>query len=585
MKKVLLILPLITALASALTLPPGGTDLCDPAAFGGFDPAVKSVQVWRIEVPETFKDGNYKARVSSVLAKDGFAATDFVLAVIKARVVGAVRGNLTAKIQQNFPPHKAACEQISFDIISEWAEYPLLFRPEMALEKGKGAILIFAGHLKQIVEVESVRVLRFPQETPVATFPRIRHTYPGREADAPWRAAALERIEQHRKKDLALVVTDASGQPLADREVKLVLRRHEFGFGSAVTASRFAEQTPDGAKYREVVDRLFSRVAFENDLKDHEWSANTPPERKQKFLKTLNQGFDWLEERKIPVRGHYLMQVPVSPNLAKVTDPAALRQHYISVTHERLDFVKDRVIEWDVINHPAAWPNADMLTARPGLEKLDRDIFNLARKKTAVPFFVNEDRIFWPGRQSDETYEYIKALNADGFKVDGLGNQAHFHASGLPSPEEMLAVTDRFAEIVPVQQITEYDIDSAGDESLAADFTRDALIACFSHPAYNGFLLWGFWEGSHWKKQCASWNLDWSIRERGKVLEEWIGERWRTRVTATTDADGRITWRGFPGWYEVTRADGGTVLVELSTAKPSTTTVAREGQARGAAGD
>ncbi len=178
-------------------------------------------------------------------------------------------------------------------------------------------------------------------------------------------------------------------------------------------------------------------------------------------------------------------------------------------------------------------------------------------------------------KQSDETYKYIKALNADGFKIDGLGNQSHFHASGLPSPEEMLAVTDRFAEIVPIQQITEYDIDSADDESLAADFTRDALIACFSHPAYNGFLLWGFWEGSHWKKQCASWNLDWSIRERGKVLEEWIGERWRTRVTATTDADGRITWRGFPGWYEVTRADGVTVLVELSTAKPSATTVAR----------
>lgn len=65
--------------------------------------------------------------------------------------------------------------------------------------------------------------------------------------------------------------------------------------------------------------------------------------------------------------------------------------------------MKDRVIEWDVINHPAAWPNANMLTARPGLEKLDREIFTLARKKTALPFYVNEDRIFWPGRQSDET--------------------------------------------------------------------------------------------------------------------------------------------------------------------------------------
>ena len=134
----------------------------------------------------------------------------------------------------------------------------------------------------------------------------------------------------------------------------------------------------------------------------------------------------------------------------------------------------------------------------------------------------------------------------------GLGNQAHFHESYLPSPEHLLAITDRFAKIVSAQSITEYDVVTTEDEPLAADYTRDVLISVFSHPAYTSFLFWGFWEGAHWKPEAASWNKDWSPRLRGQVLEEWIGKQWRTDLTLKTDAEGQVQWRGFPGWYEVT---------------------------------
>ena len=106
------------------------------------------------------------------------------------------------------------------------------------------------------------------------------------------------------------------------------------------------------------------------------------------------------------------------------------------------------------------------------------------------------------------------------------------------------------------------------DEELAADYTRDILIAIFSHPAYTGFLWWGFWEGSHWKPAAASWNKDWTIRKRGEVIEEWLGKRWRTKVEATTDAAGIVRWRGFPGWYEARpggAATGGVPVVFQAT--------------------
>jgi hypothetical protein len=114
------------------------------------------------------------------------------------------------------------------------------------------------------------------------------------------------------------------------------------------------------------------------------------------------------------------------------------------------------------------------------------------------------------------------------------------------------------------------DIVTNEDEQLAADYTRDVLIATFSHPAYSSFLFWGFWEGSHWKPEAASWNKDWTIRPRGAVIEEWITQRWHTQLTAKTNAQGQLTFRGFPGWYEVTHATQ-THLLPLTTDKPTAT--------------
>jgi GH35 family endo-1,4-beta-xylanase len=342
--------------------------------------------------------------------------------------------------------------------------------------------------------------------------------------------------------------------PLAHTEVHLSLRRHAFGFGSAVTTKLLCGTGADEARYREIVDRLFSIVVFENDLKDGNWEPFFDEERKKKRNADLDQSFTWLAERHIPVRGHYLMQVATPFNFDGVKDSHIIRDRVMASVRERLDFVKDRVCEWDVINHPIAWSGADMLSKRAGLERLDEEVYQLARAQTKLPFFVNEDQVFRPGPQHDDTFTYIQHLQSRGFDVQGLGNQAHFDESYLPSPTHLLEVTDHFQKIVKQQSITEYDIVTTNDEDLAADYTRDILIATFSHPAYTSFLFWGFWEGSHWKPEAASWNRDWTLRKRGEVLEEWIGKRWRTDVTLKTDAEGRVHWRGFPGWYEVTVA-------------------------------
>ncbi len=558
----------------ALDLPPGGVEISGSALQASANPEAGKVEALTIGKRITITQANEAKPFSAQFTmpfQEAVAKDERVFAIIKARVVGEANyGEVLAKLQLKAAPYTSFGPMIGIAIPREWTELPVTFAATDSIEAGKAAVVLLCGHKGQSIEIESIRVLKYPASIDIASFPRakpVKRTYEGREADAPWRKAALERIEQHRKADLALTLTDADGKVLADTEVKLTLRKHEFGFGSAIVAKRMSSDSEDDKRYRDIIDRLFSIVVFENDLKDGNWGPDFNEERRSKRNTEIDKAFSWFDAHHIGVRGHYLMQVATPFNLQAINDNAEIQKRTLDSVRERMSFVKDRVIEWDVINHPIAWGGADMLNKRPGLEHLDREVFQLARSLTKLPFFVNEDQVFRPGPQCDDTLTYIQALNAAGMKVAGLGNQAHFHESYLPSPEHLLAVTRRFAQIVPHQAITEYDVVTTDDEELAADYTRDVLITVFSHPAYSSFLLWGFWEGSHWKPEAASWNKDWSVRARGKVLEEWIGQKWHTEVTLKTDAKGRVSWRGFPGWYDVS-ASAQSKAVQFTKSKP-----------------
>lgn len=579
MKSVLAAITLLaTTHLSAVEIPTGGVEMSASAELSAYaDGKVGKVEKldtagFRLSITQPDPTNSFRAQVSIACPQGALAVGDKVLAVVTARVSGQENGSIEAKLQLDGPPYTQATSPTGISLSPVWTDYPLLFVVEKPIPEGKASMNLFCANAAQVIEVSAIRVFRYAPGTDASNFPRVRRSYAGREADAPWRKAALERIEKIRKADCSLVLTGPDGKPLANTKVNLTLRRHEFGFGSAVPAYLCAADTEDGKRFREIIDRLFSIVVFENDLKDMWWGDSHPPHERAARNTELNKSFDWLGKRKIAIRGHYLMQTAVPHNLAKMDD-AAIRSHFMETTRQRIEFAGDRVCEWDAINHPIAWSGADLLSKRPGLEKLDREVLALARSLTTLPMFVNEDQLFRPGPQSDDTWTYLKDLKDAGIKIDGIGNQAHIHESYLPSPEHVLAVTVHFAKVAPKQSITEFDIKTVADEELAADYTRDLLIACFSHPAYTSFLLWGFWEGSHWEPTAASWNKDWSIRKRGEVLEEWLGKRWRTEATLTTDTAGRIQWRGFPGHYDIKLAADpqATSQFTVSMSEPSST--------------
>jgi endo-1,4-beta-xylanase len=143
----------------------------------------------------------------------------------------------------------------------------------------------------------------------------------------------------------------------------------------------------------------------------------------------------------------------------------------------------------------------------------------------------------------------ISDLIEAGAPLDGIGMQGHF-GWYLTPPARVIEILDRFGATSKDLQITEFDVD-VSDLQLQADYTRDFLTAVFSHPAIKGFLMWGFWEGRHWKPQAAMYRRDWTPKPNADAFNDLVFHKWWTNADGYTDDGGQYTVRGFLGEYEV----------------------------------
>lgn len=148
----------------------------------------------------------------------------------------------------------------------------------------------------------------------------------------------------------------------------------------------------------------------------------------------------------------------------------------------------------------------------------------------------------------------IKALRKAGAPVEAVGVQGHVGRQPR-NPDQVISDLDLFKPLGLPVHITEFDVNTP-DEQLQADYTRDFLIACYSHPMVTGFTMWGYWEGDHWKPDAAMYRKDWTPKPNAAVWREWVLNKWRTAITETTKADGSINKRGHLGKYEITITDG-----------------------------
>ncbi len=466
----------------------------------------------------------------------------------------SAQGRVYAYLQQSQRPFNPSL-LTPVDFGKTWQRFDLPFQVTTAYAPGAAILSFGAAERKQVVELGGVELLNYHNKLGVTDLPRTRVNYDGREPGAPWRQAAAARIETLRKGDLRVQVTDAAGAPVPGAKVAVRMQRHAFAFGTAIGNDEWLRQDETGAKFRQSVTSLFNTVSVENGLKWKRWET---PAEQEKTLRVLRE----VKAAGMNVHGHVLVWPSFTYSRVDLTkergNPAALRERINRHIRDITGATRDLVDEWDVINEP--WNNHDFM------DILGRDEmtawFKLAREGAPqARLFINDFGILVsPEPETDghvAQYETnIRLLLDQHAPIQAIGMQGHFGGAGNAVPI-MQRTLDRFAATGLSLAITEYDFDTQ-DEELQADFTRDLMTLLFSHPAVDRFIMWGFWDGAHWRNNAPVFRRDWSLKPSGKAYRDLVFGAWWTTADLETGKDGAAVARGFLGDYEVTvTAPGG----------------------------
>jgi endo-1,4-beta-xylanase len=572
MKTCLTILLLIAVTLRAEQLPPAQSLLPDGA--GALRPSGENVELGVFKVVpvegqpfaealqvETTKTAPFPWNVRAQVATTGpVRKGDTLMAEFTARRVKSRQETGEALVwlvvERTERPFEKALER-ELSVGPEWTRIRIPFTADRDAEPGLLQLGLRVGYPAQAIEVGGVKLLNFGPDVSPDQLPKTNLWYDGHEPDAAWRKEAAARIEKIRKGDLRIVVTGEDGKPVAGAKVAVRMKRHSFGFGTAINSEWLVGgDGPDNRRYRETLLKYFNKAVFEDDIKWPKWIETTPEGQRRREL--VMKALDWMDEHKITPRGHVMVwpswrYMPESIR-AFENDPPKLRQAILDHIADQTSVLGKRLAEWDVINESYAHHQVMDILGRDEMVEW----FKAAHRGAPdVKLFYNDYVMFsgdGPGSPSQYFYETIKFFQENGAPIGGIGEQGHFGGSP-PPPTRVLKVLDRFADLGLPIQITEFDIDTS-DVEVQTAYTRDFLTAVFSHPAVSGVMCWGFWAGRHWKPRAAFWTKDWQLRPNGEVWVDLVTKQWWTDADLETGADGVAKVRGFLGDYEITATSG-----------------------------
>jgi len=584
----------LAPVAQALTAPSGGTQLLGSTdlSIGGYfaqgsysgQPVASRTIVDIADMPFTKAgrinasnpNGQFWSSYAAASSTIAVAQDDVLLVHLWMRCISTTDETgsafFTVYVQGPSPSYtKSVSQEVRAG--SEWVEYFIPFTAVAGYSAGQfSANLGFgAGSRPQVFEVGGFEILWYGKSRTLAEMPRTSFQYEGRDANASWRTAANARIEQIRKANYEVRVLDAGGMPVKDATVRVKLKRHAFPFGVAFE-SRFMFQAFTGnilnQTYIDKITDLFNSGSTGNDLKWGPWvgewgNSYGKPVAIPALTHFKNKGFllrghvlVWPSFRNLP----NLMQTPLTNTDPGV--PKMITDHIDAEVGEAKQYVQD----WDVLNEP--YDNHDVMD-RYG-DAVMVDWFKHARAAhPEADLYINEYGIISGGGTNSVKQQFyedkVRYLLNNGAPVTGMGFQGHF--DGAPTGiTKALSVIDRYATAFPNMKfkITEFDV-VTDDEALQADYTRDFLTACFSHPRINGFQFWGIWENDHWRKSAALYKADWTEKPNGTAYRTLVKQTWHTDQTRTSADDGRVAGRGFKGLYDVEVSVGGKTYTSTLT--------------------
>jgi endo-1,4-beta-xylanase len=363
-----------------------------------------------------------------------------------------------------------------------------------------------------------------------------------------------EDIARYRKGEI--VVKAKPGDRISIEQL-----RHEFWFGCAI-ANSLADGSMsenDKRQYEEKFLKNFNSAVTENAVK---WSSMEREKGKVNYA-TVDWILAWTDKHDIPLRGHNLfwgISKFVQPWL-KEMDNDELRRTLQTRAETVTKRYKGRFVEYD-LNNEMVHGNFYEERLGPGITK-DMAQWSHNGDPTAKLFLNDYDIL--TGNKLPEYMVQIRKLLRQGIPIAGIGVQGHLHTDTFDRDElrralDSLAIFNlpvRITEFNMPGQRSKYHIENIRtmtpeEEALKAKELVDYYRICFAHPAVEGILMWGFWEGANWIPVSSLYKRDWSPTPAAEAYQNLIFQTWWTKISGTGNNKGMFSTAAFYGKYKLT---------------------------------
>jgi GH35 family endo-1,4-beta-xylanase len=178
--------------------------------------------------------------------------------------------------------------------------------------------------------------------------------------------------------------------------------------------------------------------------------------------------------------------------------------------------------------------------------------------------FLNDYDIL-TGKLLDEYVRHIRAFLDQGVPFAGIGVQGHLHGESF-DPEALQNALNELGKIGLPIRVTEFNIPGQRSrfmrqrnlkltdeqEQAKAKAITDYYRICFAHPAVEGILMWGFWEGANWIRQSSMYRRDWTPTPAAHAYRDLVFKKWWIKTDSKASKEGRCRVRAFYGKYAVT---------------------------------
>ncbi len=357
-----------------------------------------------------------------------------------------------------------------------------------------------------------------------------------------WYDSAEYRIDTLRKGDFTLRITDELDNPVTD-SVYIRLKKHEYQWGNTIEP---IDQSTYSRWQQAVLQKYYNCGVAE----EFKWYQMEGSQGNVNYA-IVDTIYAWAARIGWDVRAHTLIwggsQNWQMPGWTLNLTGEPLYNACSTRVHRDVAHYQGIIKEYDVINEPV---HETWLYEQAG-DSIKWNAFKWADEEDPdARLFVNEYNVIVWGSTADYV-NTIQEMLDHGAPIDGIGAQGHME--GTLNWLDIKNKLDQLATLGLPIKVTEFDMkideQHISDQSMANSYGTMMRI-CFSHPAVEGLIWWGFKDPTY---RNGSGIFDENKRPKiaADTVYHLIHEKWSTNISDKPAGDGTISFHGFFGDYEI----------------------------------